>query len=163
MMSGSESGFRIVVVKNKRELQLFQYVRGETELIKVFRIALGFHPRGPKYREGDGATPEGDYFVTHRNSASKYYLSLGISYPNLDDALRGQCSGLINSTEFASIESSFERHEKPPQRTALGGDIFIHGGGTLGDWTQGCIALENSDIKELFDLLPLKTPVTILP
>ncbi len=68
-----------------------------------------------------------------------------------------------------SIAAAIKRKEKPPQNTKLGGDIFIHGGGTgklfgmIKDWTLGCVALENEEIKELFDTVPVKTPVRIVP
>ena len=154
--------FSLAVLKSKRELRLYRQMQSGPDLIKAFRVALGSQPSGPKLREGDGATPEGHYFITHRNHASRYYLSLGLSYPNVHDATRGLGTGLISQWEFEAIVSALEKYQKPLQKTALGGDIFIHGGGVSGDWTQGCIALENSDMKELFDLLPLRTPVTIL-
>lgn len=155
--------FSIVIEKSRRLLHLYEHLeQGERLLVKTYRIALGSNPSGPKSRDGDGATPEGEYYITHRNPASRYYLSLGISYPNQSDARRGYAAGLITARELADIEATSERFEKPPQGTALGGEIFIHGGGTAGDWTAGCIALENGDITELFESLPLKTWVSIL-
>ncbi|NOT60708.1 MAG: L,D-transpeptidase, partial [Acidobacteria bacterium] len=59
--------------------------------------------------------------------------------------------------------SAIRAQTKPPQNTELGGDIFIHGSGKQGDWTWGCVALDDTEIKELFDLLPLKTPIKIEP
>lgn len=77
-------------------------------------------------------------------------------------------TGLITRSERQAIVAAISNKEKPPQNTELGGDIFIHGGGTgklfglIRDWTLGCIALENDEMKELFDLVPVKTPVRIV-
>jgi len=153
----------LIIWKSSRELQLYQSVGEQRVLVTTCRIALGSQPLGPKRREGDGATPEGNYFITHKNGSSKYHLSLGISYPNLDDAAAGLNAGLINKEQLCSIATSLRNGQKPLQHTGLGGDIFIHGGGSARDWTAGCIALENSDIEQLFECLALRTPITILP
>jgi murein L,D-transpeptidase YafK len=157
--------FSIVVKKSERKLYLYDGAR----LLKTYHIALGSNPKGHKLRQGDGATPEGDYYITHKNPRSKFYLSLGLSYPNIADADAGLKGGLITQAQHQAIARAIKAGSKPLQNTRLGGDIFIHGGGTgrlLGlyrDWTLGCVALENEDIKELFDKLPVKIPVRILP
>ena len=133
------------------------------KLSKTYKIALGFNPVGTKTNQGDGATPEGDYYLTHKNPKSKFYLSLGVSFPNSKDAATGLKNKLISQTEHNAIVAAINNQQKPPQNTKLGGDIFLHGGGTSSDWTWGCVALSNEDIKELFDLLPLKTPIKIEP
>ena len=162
----TEEQFSILIKKSERKLYL--YGSGQ-RLLKTYRIALGSHPTGTKKKQGDGATPEGDYYITHKNPRSNYYLSLGLSYPNIVDADDGLKRGLITKSEHQAITSAIKESGKPPQNTQLGGDIFIHGGGAgklMGlyrDWTLGCIALENEDIKELFDQLPVKTPVKIMP
>lgn len=155
-----EERFSIVIKKSERQLYLYD---GGQRPLKTYRIALGPHPTGTKKKQGDGATPEGDYYITHKNPRSNYYLSLGLSYPNLADADDGLKRGLITKAEHQAIASAIKERGKPPQNTPLGGDIFIHGGGVGRDWTLGCIALENPDIKELFDKLPVKTPVKIMP
>ncbi len=147
----------IVVEKGARRLTL--YSGGER--VRVFRVALGFEPEGDKVKQGDGRTPEGDFYVCMKNERSKFYLSLGLSYPNASDAARGLRDGLITRAQHERIESAIERGAKPPWDTALGGEIFIHGGGTASDWTWGCVALDNEHIKELFDAVPLGTPVRI--
>ncbi|MBO0722716.1 MAG: L,D-transpeptidase family protein [Blastocatellia bacterium] len=162
-MSKGETQYRIIVKKSERKLYLYQIDSGKEKLVKKYKIALGSSPKGAKTQEGDGATPEGDYYITHKNSRSKYYLSLGLSYPNISDANVGLKKGLIGKPEYQAIVEAINRGEKPPQNTRLGGDIFIHGGGSGNDWTLGCVALENNGIKELFDLLPMKTPVKIIP
>jgi len=150
---------RLVVEKGARRLRL--YAGGE--LVRVRRIALGFEPSGDKVRQGDGRTPEGDFYVCMKNPKSNFYLSLGLNYPNEEDAARGLRDGLITKAAAASIVRANRDGRCPAWNTALGGEIFIHGGGTASDWTFGCVALENPEIKELFDTLPKGTPVRIEP
>ena len=150
---------RIVVFKNKRMLELYS----DGKLVRTYRVGLGLNPVPPKKRQGDHATPEGDYYVFVRNDRSAFYLSLGISYPNVADAERGVRDNLISKGQRDAIIGAIKRKARPPQNTALGGDIFIHGNGAGSDWTWGCVALENADIKELFDAVPVGTPVTIKP
>lgn len=167
--NSAETHYRILVKKGERRLYLYASNGGKERLARTYTIALGNHPTGSKRRQGDGATPEGDYYITHKNERSNYYLSLGVSYPNIADADRGLKDGLITRAEHQTIVNSIHSMGKPPQNTMLGGDIFIHGGGTgklfgtIKDWTLGCVALENKDIKELFDTIPVKTPVKIVP
>lgn len=148
---------RIVVLKSKRRLEL--YAAGA--LIRTYKAGLGLNPGPDKLREGDRATPEGDFYVFTKNEKSAYFLSLGISYPNIEDAERGLRDKLISQAEHDAIISAIKRKATPPQYTALGGEIYIHGNGATSDWTWGCVALENGDIKELFDAVPVGTPVTI--
>mgnify|MGYP000172625078 CR=1 FL=1 len=156
-------GFRLLIKKSERKLYLYQTINGKEKLAKTYAIALGNTPTGHKKQQGDGRTPEGEYYITHKNPKSNYYLSLGVSYPNVKDADEGLKSGLITKTQHEAITSAIRFQSKPPQNTRLGGDIFIHGGGIANDWTLGCVALENANIKDLFDLLPVKTPVKIVP
>jgi murein L,D-transpeptidase YafK len=151
---------RIVVKKAARRLFLHD---GAGRVVASYPIALGGQPVGAKREEGDGATPEGEYYVTHGNPRSQFHLSLGISYPNVEDAGKGLARGLISRGERESIAEAIEKQRQPPQHTKLGGDIFLHGGGTSTDWTAGCIALENAHIDELFARVPVRTRVTILP
>ena len=148
---------KVVVSKSKR--QLFLYAGGS--VVRTYKIALGTNPIDDKVKQGDRATPEGDFYICVKNERSKFYLSLGLSYPNAEDAERGLRDKLITRATRDRIVSAIKNKRRPPWDTALGGEIFIHGGGTDGDWTWGCIALANADIKELFDALPMGTPVRI--
>ena len=130
---------------------------------RSLHVALGQSPVGPKRERGDGKTPEGRYVVTHKNPKSRFHLSLGLSYPNADDARVGLASGRISKAEHDAILAALARNEIPPQNTALGGDIFVHGGGTDGDWTRGCVALDDTTMDDLFATVPAGTPVTIEP
>ena len=150
---------RLVVKKSARKLEFFD---GE-KLLKTYRIVLGFAPAGDKEIEGDGKTPLGDFYVFTKNEQSRFYLSLGLSYPGIDDAARGLRENLISKEEYDEILLAIAEKRMPPQKTALGGEIYIHGGGTAKDWTWGCVALENEQMKELFDAVPAGTRVTILP
>jgi L,D-peptidoglycan transpeptidase YkuD (ErfK/YbiS/YcfS/YnhG family) len=163
MTQASTPAFRLLVKKAERKLYVYRVEQGQSKLFKSYTIALGPKTTGHKNQQGDGATPEGDYYLTHKNAKSKFYLSLGVSYPNIQDAAAGLKAGLISKAEHDAIVSAIRNQTKPPQNTRLGGDIFIHGGGIGNDWTLGCVALTNEDIKELFDLLPVKTPVQIVP
>ncbi len=150
---------RVVVEKGARRLKLYS----GGEVVRVRRVALGSAPEGDKVRQGDRRTPEGEYRVCMKNAKSSFYLSLGLTYPNADDAERGLRDGLITKAQHRNIRQAIDAGRCPPWDTALGGEIFIHGGGTASDWTWGCVALENPEIKELFDALPKGTPVRIDP
>jgi murein L,D-transpeptidase YafK len=150
---------RVVITKKERKLELFD----GGQLIKSFKISLGFTPVGDKEREGDGRTPEGEFYIYTKNPKSQFYLSLGISYPGTDDAERGMRDGLITKAEHDEIVDAVRVRKMPPQKTQLGGEIYLHGGGTGKDWTYGCAALADEDIRELFNALPIGTRVAILP
>ena len=149
----------IVVYKKARKLELYS---GKT-LVRTYRVGLGFSPVADKQREGDGATPEGEFYVFVKNNKSAYYLSLGISYPNAEDADRGLRDGLITRAQHAAIHEAIRKKKAPPQYTKLGGLIYIHGNGSRSDWTWGCVALEDNEMKELYDAVTVGTPVTIKP
>jgi murein L,D-transpeptidase YafK len=148
---------RIVVMKSKRRLELYS----AGVVVRTYRVGLGLSPVDDKERQGDRRTPEGEFYVFTKNTKSAYYLSLGISYPNVEDADRGLSSKLISRAQHDVIVKAIKRKGTPPQNTALGGDIYIHGNGAGSDWTWGCVALENKDIRELFDAVVVGTPVTI--
>ena len=135
---------RILVEKSARRMTVWQ----KDGPPKTYRIALGFSPDGDKSREGDGRTPEGVFRIDRLNRQSKYHLSLGLDYP--------------------------QKHHREAARRAgysPGGDIMIHGQPNQipdgykvkGDWTAGCIAVTNAEIKEIFDHAAIGTEVEIRP
>jgi murein L,D-transpeptidase YafK len=131
---------RVVVHKGRRELLLLS---GEA-VVRSYRVALGRDPVGHKVQEGDGRTPEGRYTIDRRNPKSRYHLSLHISYPNAQDSERAHAMGV-----------------EP------GGDIMIHGlklgvSHPESDWTQGCIAVTDAEMDEIWELVADGTPVEIL-
>ena len=150
---------RIVVLKARRQLELYS----ADKLVRTYKIGLGLNPIADKEREGDRATPEGEFYIFTKNPRSAFHLSLGISYPNIEDAERGLRTGLITRAQYNSIIRAIKRKQGPPQYTPLGGLIYIHGNGASSDWTWGCVALENVDIEELYRAIPVGTPVVIKP
>jgi murein L,D-transpeptidase YafK len=150
---------RIEVSKSKRELVLYS----AGKVVRVYRIGLGSNPKDDKRMQGDGCTPEGEFYVCSKNPRSSYYLSLGLSYPNEEDAERGLRDKLISKTQRDQIVRSIRGRSCPPWNTGLGGEVFIHGNGSATDWTLGCLALDNGNMKELFDVIPKGTPVKIKP
>jgi len=150
---------RILVIKSRRILIFYQ---GEDRW-KAFRIGLGFNPEAHKEREGDGRTPEGEYYICTKNPQSNYYLSMGISYPGIADARRGLAAGMITKEQHDKIVKAVEVKRCPSWYTPLGGEICFHGKGASRDWTLGCIALDNKDMKYLYDNAKLQTPVIIVP
>lgn len=132
---------QILVRKEERKM----YLLNGNRALKIYDVALGGNPVGDKQFEGDLKTPEGGYYISHRNPNSRYHLSLGISYPNDRDRAEAKALG------------------KEP-----GGDIFIHGraGRNLGpspDWTAGCIAVTDDEIEEVYSMVHPGTPIYIAP
>jgi len=150
---------RIVVLKSERRLTLY----AGDKRVREYSVGLGFNPEGDKVQEGDGRTPQGEYYVCAKNPTSRFHLSLGLNYPNEEDAVRGLASGLITRAEYERITAASRQRRQPPWDTVLGGEIFIHGHGASRDWTLGCIALHNEDIAELYEAVPVGTSVTIYP
>jgi murein L,D-transpeptidase YafK len=120
----------LVVFKARRSLQLFN----DNTLLKSYAIDLGFAPEGHKQFEGDGKTPEGDYWISHRNPNSAYHLSIKVSYPNDNDRAFARARG-----------------------RSPGGDIFIHGTPNryrrARDWTAGCVAIDNHEMEEVYAMV----------
>ena len=150
---------RLVVKKSERKLEVFD---GEN-LIKTYKIVLGFTPVGDKEIEGDGKTPEGEFYIFTKNDQSKFYLSLGVSYPSIEDAERGLRENLITREEYNAIQQGINEKKMPLQNTKLGGEIYIHGGGIVTDWTLGCMALRDEEMKEIYDAAKVGTRVFIMP
>jgi len=148
----------IVIRKTTRVLEVYDGGR----LVSSFRTVLGSSPELDKEVEGDGRTPEGEFYVFVKNPKSRFHLSLGLSYPAPDDAERGLADGLISREEHDAIMKAASGKKMPPQKTRLGGEIYIHGGGISRNWTHGCIALENDEMTALFEVIPVGTRVTIL-
>jgi murein L,D-transpeptidase YafK len=149
----------IVVKKKKRRLYLYD----GKKLVKTYIVGLGFAPVGDKEKEGDGKTPEGEFYIFTKNPKSSFYLSLGVSYPNIEDAKRGLKEELITKDQHDAIVKAVNGKKSPLQKTRLGGEIYIHGNGSATDWTWGCVALENAEMKELFELIPVGAKVRIEP
>jgi murein L,D-transpeptidase YafK len=135
---------KVVVLKSYRRLLL---MRGD-EVLKTYFVSLGGDPVGPKIRQGDNRTPEGRYVLDRHNANSQYHKSIHISYPNANDLARARKLGV-----------------------SPGGELFIHGlpndfhghSEALGDWTEGCIAVSNAEIEEIWRAVADGTPIEIKP
>lgn len=152
-----EEGNMIRIYKRERKLEFWR----NGALARSFQIALGFSPMGNKLRDGDGRTPEGNYYICTKNPKSKFTLFLGISYPNIQDAERGLTEGLLSPDEYELIKQAINEKKRPCWETALGGKIGIHGMGASRDWTAGCIALEDDDIRWIWEQTELGEQVEI--
>ena len=119
---------------------------------REYRVALGRNPVGHKTREGDGKTPEGDYLLDWRNPNSRFYKSLHISYPNASDVARAERNG-VDPGGMIMI------HGRPNDSWKYTGNRFANGR----DWTDGCIALTNAEMDELWAALEDGTPIKIEP
>lgn len=150
---------RVHIDKSQRRLTLYD----GKKILRVYKIGLGFQPQGAKQKQGDGKTPEGSYWIVAKNPQSRFYLSLALNYPNEADAKGGLASGLIDQKQYKRIRKAAKNQGLPPWDTALGGEIFIHGHGASSDWTLGCVALDDTAMKELYEALPVGTPVNIEP
>ncbi len=150
---------KLYIYKSDRKLLLIN----NGVLIREYRIALGPSPNGDKLIRGDGRTPEGEFYICAKNPTSRFYKSLGISYPAPKHAEKALDYGAISMEEFREILAAADRKKLPPGNTVLGGDIFIHGGGAYEDWTKGCIAVRNSAMDELFEIVAIGTPVEVKP
>lgn len=148
---------KIVIKKAKKKLLLYS----EERLLRAYPVKLGLNSEGEKVRQGDKRTPEGSYYICMKNPRSKYYLSLGLSYPSIEDAERGLAQKLISKNDHDRIVDRISKKSIPPWDTPLGGEIFIHGDGEKWDWTYGCVMLCNKDIEELFKVIALGTQVVI--
>ena len=148
----------------KRERKLFLMNGDNVE--RSFRVALGSqNPTGQKVKRGDDATPEGRFFIAERDESpepGRYGArSMRLSYPSAADARRGLRDHLIDKSTYLAIVRAVAAGEVPPQHTALGGSIRIHGGGSRRDWTLGCIALDDEDAIALFAQAPKGTRVDV--
>jgi murein L,D-transpeptidase YafK len=142
----NESADRIVIVKSARTMTL----ESSGQPIKSYKVALGGQPIGAKQQQGDHKTPEGEYFVDSKIAHSQFYMALHLSYPSAEDRARARKRGV-----------------------SPGGDVEIHGLGKkygwigarhrLTDWTDGCIAVTNEEIEDIFRIVPVGTRVEIKP
>ncbi|MEC9247593.1 MAG: L,D-transpeptidase family protein [Pseudomonadota bacterium] len=150
----------ILVVENNRG-----------NIVKKYTVAVGRGGKGDKKLMGDKKTPVGSYLVTGFNEKSKFDFFIRLNYPNIKDAYYGYINRTISKEQFTRIVSAVRASEPPPQNTKLGGAIGIHGIGRETsrkllihrniDWTEGCVALRNYEVKELKRFVSVGTKVII--
>ena len=148
---------RVVITKHQQALIFY-----DRTAVLCLPVVLGKNP-ADKQREGDLATPEGEFYICYKNPHSRYHRFLGLSYPTLEDAARGERDQLISVAEAGAIRAAITARECPPWKTALGGEVGLHGPCPNVTWTHGCIAMSVPHIEQLYDRLELGDPVTILP
>ena len=137
---------RVLVEKSKRELHLMH----EGEAFRTYRVALGTQPRGHKMQQGDNRTPEGEYVLGARNPGSRFYKSIHISYPNAADRASARARGVDPG-------GAIMIHGVAPEIVDLGPDH------RLWDWTNGCIAVTNQEMDEIWAFVDRGTPIEIRP
>ncbi len=135
-----------VVVASKADRRLMLFDRGELQA--CWSIGLGSSPSGHKQVEGDRRTPQGWYRLSDKPWSS-FDGAIAVHYPAARDAAEARRAGRISAQQRQRIERADRAGELPPQRTPLGGEILIHGGGGSSDWTWGCIALDDDDLDDL--------------
>ena len=136
----------LVVEKSLRRLTLWQAGLP----IRTYDVALGATPVGAKEREGDNKTPEGLYHIDARNPKSRFHLGLHVSYPNAQDVARARAQGVAPGGDIML-------HGLPPKQSQVGP---LH---RAFDWTNGCVALTDAEIEEVFAAVPVGTPIRFLP
>jgi len=137
---------RVVVYKHDRKLVLLY----QGKELKSYRVALGSEPVGPKARQGDHRTPEGSYVIDARNPNSQYYKAFHISYPNANDRAAARKVGV-------SPGGDIMLHGLPKQYAWVGKSQSLH------DWTDGCIAVSDEEMDEIWKLVRVGTPIEIKP
>lgn len=150
-----ENNLWIWIDTRHKKLQLMD----KTEPLKVFNnAAFGRGGVGVKHKRGDNITPQGFYSIGWSNDKSDFRKFFGLTYPSVQDAKNGLKHKLINDVEYQAIVKAHDEQKVPPQNTALGGGVGIHGLGTpirrvkkhqFSNWTEGCIALTNAQIDDL--------------
>ena len=152
---------------SKSDRRVYLY-RG-THLLETFKADFGYNAFSDKERRGSQRlrdhwrTPEGQFYVVRRNPNSQFYKALVLNYPTASDAQRGYKNGLISRSERDAIIRAEESMRMPPMNTELGGWVEIHGDGTgaATNWTQGCVAVTNSDMNKLWWWAQAGTPVLV--
>ena len=144
--SASKTVDKIQVIKSARRLELIS----DGKVIRSYRISLGKQPKGPKLQEGDKRTPEGLYWVDWRKRSDKFNLAMHINYPNISDAAKARREG-VNPGSMIMIHGTPDSEENPEE--------LFH---TL-DWTDGCIAMKNYEMREVWSMVKDGTMVEIRP
>lgn len=140
--------------------------------LKSYKVALGSGGRDGKLRRGDLRTPMGNYRIARIRHSDRFHLFLQLNYPNIQDAKRALIEQQITKTEYNAVLDAHIFGRMPPQNLVLGGQIGIHGIGIENiekikihqniDWTEGCIALRNSEVDELIDYVSVGTKILIV-
>jgi len=160
----------IELVVLRSEHQLIVKKNGIT--LRTFKVAFGSGGKKAKLREGDHTTPKGKYQINRMRDSDRFHLFLQLNYPNMNDAKRALKNHSISRQQYRDILNAHSKGKLPPQNTALGGEIGLHGIGIetkdkleihqIADWTQGCIAMRNYEIEELSRYIEVGTVISII-
>ncbi len=169
-LAPAQASEAIELVIDRSDHQLVVKKNGST--LRTYKVAFGSGGRKPKLQEGDYKTPLGTYYISRVRSSDRFHLFLQINYPSVDDAERALKTRLISKKEYRAIVDAHMKGRLPPQNTALGGSIGIHGIGKetkdkleiheIVDWTKGCIAMRNDEVEQLNRYIHLGTKVSIV-
>ena len=149
----AENGTWLLIDTNKLKLEV---KKGDKTIATMENIAIGRNGAGSKQRLGDDGTPLGSYKIGWVNDKSSYRRFYGLTYPSVENADEALLDGLLSRNTHRKIINAHKSNKNPPQTTALGGRIGIHGLGAADEnvhrmmnWTHGCIALTNKQIDQL--------------
>lgn len=158
-----------IIVINKIDYKLHLY--SDTILIKSYDVIFGKNPKYKKRSKDDRFTPSGEYYICVKRDNDYYEKFMLLSFPNVQDAKDGLASNFITKKEFNKIYDSIINMKIPPMNTGMGGNIGIHGNGKydiilrnlpfIFNWTNGSIAMDNTDIKELYEVCKTGTKVSV--
>lgn len=152
------------VFKSERKLEL---ITSDNQVYKTYKIMLGRNPEGPKRVEGDNKTPEGTYTLDLKNNRSKFHLALHVSYPNSKDILRAKLRGQNPGGDIMlhGLPNNFNEMRDWIASKNLDGmnDEAIRAALPGYDWTNGCIAVTDEEIEEIYSLIDVPTKIVITP
>lgn len=144
--AGIEKADKVVVVKGERRL----YLMRQGQVLKSYRIALGLKPKGTKLHQDDGRTPEGSYTLSGFNPGSRFHRAIRVSYPNAQDRARAEALGVAPGGDIML-------HGLAPERRQYGAAHWQF------NWTDGCIAVTDREIEEIWQRVEIGTPIEIRP
>ena len=177
LLFSSVSVFNTVVASEDIELVVLRsqhqlVVKKDGVTLRTFKVAFGSGGKKAKLREGDHTTPKGKYRINRVRDSGRFHMFIQLNYPNMNDATRGLKNHSISRQQYRDILDAHSTGSLPPQNTALGGAIGLHGIGfetkdkieihQVADWTQGCIAMRNDEIEELSRYVHVGTQINII-
>lgn len=165
MPAAAQDGHWVLIDTERQMLELY---RGEESVLSFDRVSLGRGGAAEDRVRGDNKTPLGEFTISWVNMDSRFHIFLGFDYPTFHHARRAYSGGRMSVDEFLSVAEAYRDRRMPPQTTALGGNIGIHGLGEAdpdlhrrSNWTRGCVALTNDEMDQLIDYVGIGTRVVV--
>jgi len=166
--ASENENIELVVLRSQHQL----VVKKAGITLRTFKVAFGSGGKKAKRREGDHTTPKGEYLISKMRDSGRFHYFIQLNYPNMADATRALKNHTISRQQYRNILDAHNSGRMPPQNTALGGAIGLHGIGLetqdkleihqIADWTQGCIAMRNHEIEELSRYIGVGTSINII-